>query len=88
MAVCTKILKATPFVAIDNLSYRNLLLKMSQQVMAIEGGTHVATYFFRCHNGSWQQREVHMLPPFYHGDNRDKNFTQPKHFGRNRGEHI
>jgi hypothetical protein len=46
VAIATKIWKATPFVAKDNSSYRNLDFSMSQRVVPIEGGIHVATDYY------------------------------------------
>jgi hypothetical protein len=57
MAISTKIWKETPFVAKDNSSYRNPDFLMSQSVVPIEGGTHVATDYYGANRG------MNFLPP-------------------------
>jgi hypothetical protein len=46
VAVCTKIWKATPFVANDNSSCSNLVFSMSRRVMPREKGTHFSTDYY------------------------------------------
>jgi hypothetical protein len=64
MAVCTKIWKATPFVANYNSSYSNLVSSMSRQVVPIEEGTHFATDYYGVN------RDMNFTQPKRLGSNR------------------